>query len=126
MNRLSALKDTGWLTIIMILLFGAIGSVIAVQLGYVSPEAIARYGMWIVLALVALILFSRETKTQWDNIISSYLLLMSIGGLVATHMIQQGMKAGYILMGSLFLFFIILLLLYSRHGFKKTALARFK
>lgn len=126
MARLSALKDTGWLTVILILLFGAIGSVLAVQLGYATPEAISRYGMWVVLALIALILFSRETKTEWDNIISSYLLLTSMGGLVATYMIQQGMRAGYILLGALLLFFIVLLMLYSRHGFRKTILARFK
>jgi len=125
MRRFSVFRDTGWLTVMVVLLAGVIGSAVSIELGYITVDTIARYGMWVVLALVAFMLFSRETKTEWDGIIASYLLLMSIGGLIATYMIQQGIRTGYIVLGALFLLFIVLLILYGKHGYRKTILSRF-
>ena len=48
--------DTGWLVIFLLLIFGAVGSVIAVQQEWLTSEQIAKYGMWAIIALIALYL----------------------------------------------------------------------
>jgi len=112
--------DTGWITIVIILVFGAFGAVFAVHQGLISADVIAKYGMWIILGLIALFLFATGTRTKWDDIIVSYLLLLSIGGFVSTWLINKGyVKEGYIILGGLGLLFLLLLALYSKSGYQK-------
>lgn len=127
MSRVKALTDTGWLIIFMTLVFGAIGSVIAVQQGWLTAEQIAKYGMWAIIGLIALFIFAGNmTKNKWDDIIVSYLLLLSIGGFIGTYLIENNYTTeGYILLGGLGLIFVIMLILYSRTGYIKTRGGRF-
>jgi len=112
--------DTGWISILMILVFGAVGAVIAVHQGLISANVIAQYGMWVILGLIALFLFATGTRTKWDDIIVSYLLLLSIGGFASTWLINKGyVKEGYIILGGLGLLFLLLLALYSKSGYQK-------
>ena len=114
-------SDTGWLMIFLLLIFGAVGSVIAVQQGWLTSEQIAKYGMWVIIGLIALYLFAgRVTRTRWDDIIVSYLLLLSIGGFAGTWLVDNGyVTQGYLLMGGLGLVFLILLAIYSKTGYAK-------
>ncbi len=118
---MSRFTDTGWLVILMLIVFGAIGSVIAVQQGWLTSDQIAKYGMWTIIGLIALYLFAgRVTRTKWDDIIVSYLLLLSIGGFTGTWLVDHGyVTQGYLLMGGMGLIFIILLAIYSKTGYAK-------
>jgi len=108
------------LSILVVIIFGAIGAVIAVHQGVINAETIAQYGMWAVLGLIALFLFATGTRTKWDDILVSYLLLLSIGGFASTWLINKGyVKEGYIILGGLGLLFILLLALYSKTGYRR-------
>ena len=113
--------DAGWLTIFIILVFGAVASVIAVSQGWISGEVISKYGLWGFLGLVVLFMFATHvTRSKWDDIILTYLLVLAIGGVAATYMIDHGfITQGYLLLGGMILLFLLLLALYARVGYAK-------
>ena len=114
-------SDTGWLMVFLLLIFGAVASVVAVQQGWITSEQVAKYGMWCIIGLIALYLFAgKVTRSKWDDIIVSYLLILAIGGFAGTWLVDNGYIAeGYLLMGGLGLIFLILLALYSKAGYQK-------
>ncbi|MEM4429615.1 MAG: hypothetical protein QXM08_00445 [Thermofilaceae archaeon] len=101
--------------ILALLAFGAIATLGLAHYGYINPATVGKYGVWVIVGLLALYLISTQTKNPWDNIIAGFLLLLSIGGIGAVWMIDHGMVTeGAILLGSLFLVFIFLLATYAR------------
>jgi len=113
--------DVNILSVLVVIVFGALAAVVAVHQGLISAEVIAQYGMWVILGLVALFMFaSGVTRTKWDDILVSYLLLLSLGGFGATWLINKGyVKEGYVILGGLGLLFLLLLALYSKSGYKR-------
>jgi len=108
------------LSILIVIIFGAVGAVVAVHQGIISADAIAKYGMWAIIGMIALFMFATGTRTKWDDILVSYLLLLSLGGFGATYLINHGyVKEGYIILGGLGLLFLLLLALYSKTGYKR-------
>jgi len=115
--------DAGWLTIFIVLVFGAVAAVISVQQGWISAEVISKYGLWGFLGLVVLFLFATHvTRSKWDDIILTYLLVLAIGGVASTYLIDHGfVTQGYVLLGGMILLFLLLLVLYSKVGYSKVA-----
>jgi len=112
--------DVNILSVLVVLVFGAVAAVVAVHQGIINAETIAQYGMWAILGLIALFLFATGTRTKWDDILVSYLLLLSLGGFGATYLINHGyVKEGYVILGGLGLLFLLLLALYSKTGYKR-------
>jgi len=113
--------DTGWLVIFLLIIFGAVGAVVAIQQEWISAETVGKYGMWAILGLIAIYLFAGHfTRTKWDDLIVSYLLLLSIGGFVGTWLVDNGYTTyGYVLMIGMGLLFLLLLGIYSKTGYAK-------
>lgn len=103
------------LIIIGLLAFGALAMGILGTVGIVNPAMIGKYGVWIIIGFMAIYIVSTQTKTEFDNIVAGYLLLLSIGGVGSMYLIDKGMVGeGVVLLGSLFLVFIFLLIVYMK------------
>ena len=112
--------------IFLIIAVGAITAVVLVQQNIVSSTTLAQYMIWVLLGLIALFAYAGGTKSKWDDILVSYLLFLSIGGVGATWAINHNyVTQGYVALGALFFIFILLLGLYSRTGYKYVRGARF-
>ena len=121
MARRISLNETSinYSVIFLVLVLGAISAVVLVQQNIVSSTTLAQYGIWVLLGLIALFAFANGTRNRWDDIIVTYLLFLSIGGVGATWLINNGhVSEGYLTLGGLFLVFILLLGIYSRTGYR--------
>ena len=120
------LFDTGALSIILVLLLGAVGAVIAIEQGWVSAQTIGQYGVWALLGLIAIFAMASGTRTKYDDTIVSFLLFLSIGGVISTWLVNNGyVSIGYMLMGGMLLIFLVVLALYSKEGYRHVRGARF-
>ena len=125
-SRLRGETSFNFAVIFLVMVLGAISAVILVQQNIVSSTTLAQYGIWVLLGLIALFTYASGTKSKWDDILVSYLLFLSIGGVGATWLINNNhVEEGYLTLGLLFLLFIIILGIYSRTGYKAVRGARF-
>ncbi len=97
------------LILLLTLTLGGVLAVAAVSTGSVDPGALSRYLLWCVMGIAAIAIFvAPHTKTRVDNTIASYLLVIAIGGAVATYLIDHGCIAGFLLLGGIGVMAILL------------------
>ncbi|MEM4619656.1 MAG: hypothetical protein QW607_05530 [Desulfurococcaceae archaeon] len=103
------------LIVIGLLAFGALAMGVLGTVGIVNPATIGKYGLWVIIGFMALYIITTQTKTEFDNIIAGFLLLLALGGVGAMYLIDKGkVGEGVVLLGSLFLVFIFLLIVYMK------------
>ncbi|MEM4618954.1 MAG: hypothetical protein QW607_01940 [Desulfurococcaceae archaeon] len=103
------------LIVIGLLAFGALAMAVLGTVGIVNPVTIGKYGVWIIIGFMAIYIITTQTRTEFDNMVAGFLLLLSLGGVGAMYLIDRGMVGeGVVLLGSLFLVFIFLLIVYMK------------
>jgi len=112
--------------ILALVAFGALGATVLVMTGMVSATTIARYGLWVLLGLIAIFMFaSGYTKSKVDDIFVSFLLLISIGGTAVTWAVDTGYITNAVAaLGALGVMLIALFIAYARAGYQRVRRAR--
>jgi len=108
----SKISDSSVVMLLMSIVFGGLALVLLGHLGYIDLATVGQYMLWIVLGLAGFAIFVTPfTKSKWDDMIALFLLLMSIGGFVATYLINNGYVAEgtFILVGLGVLFVLIMM-----------------
>jgi len=101
--------------------FGALGATVLVMTETISAATIARYGLWVLLGLIAIFMFaSGYTKSKVDDIFVSFLLLISIGGTAVTWAVDTGYITNAVAaLGALGVMLIALFIAYARAGYQR-------
>ncbi|MEM4620878.1 MAG: hypothetical protein QW607_11780 [Desulfurococcaceae archaeon] len=108
-------KNTKLIMIIGLIAFGALATIVLSIAGVINAVTVGKYGLWFVVGLMAIYILTTQTKSQLDNVIAGFLLLLSIGGVGSVWLIDQGkVGEGVVLLASMFLVFLFLLIMYMK------------
>lgn len=104
--------DDTLILILAVMILGATSLAALVNAGYINTADAGKYMIWGLLGLGAIAIFvAPRTRSKTDDYIASFLFITSIGGFIATYLIDNGyVTAGYlILMGISFLGLLLLI-----------------